>query len=86
VNGAKVPGAYYRLAMDEKAKYGHEPVGYDSWGYPQASRHVRKFQSRRCLLIWKVYGKRLDGFTNADHAYEREASSGILLWRASRSR
>jgi hypothetical protein len=62
----KVPGTYYRLAMDERAKFGHKPVGYDSWGYPNASRYVRMFQSRRSLLVWKVFGERLDGFGNDD--------------------
>ena len=61
------PGAYYRLALDERAKYGHKPIGYDSYGYPNASRYIRKFQSRRSLLIWKVFGERLDGFNNDDH-------------------
>ena len=27
-------------------------------------------QSRRSLLTWKVFGKRLDGWTNADHPTE----------------
>ena len=78
---AKVPGTYYRLAADEKAQFGHQPVGYDSWGYPNASRYVRKFQSRRSLLIWKVYGERLDGFTNDDHPSESKPGSRQLAWR-----
>jgi hypothetical protein len=69
-NLGKFPGTYYRLAMDERAKFGHKPVGYDSWGYPNASRYIRKFQSRRSLLVWKIYGERLDGFTNDDHPSE----------------
>src|SRR5262249_23977697 len=68
----KFPGTYYRLALDERAKFGHKPVGWDSWGYPNASRYVRKFQSRRSLLIWKVFGERLDGFSNDDHPSEAE--------------
>jgi hypothetical protein len=28
------------------------------------------FQSRRSLLVWKVYGERLDGFSNDDHPSE----------------
>jgi Hydrazine synthase alpha subunit middle domain len=64
------PGTYYRVAVDERAKYGHKPVGYDSWGYPNASRYIRKFQSRRSLLVWKIYGQRLDGFSNDDHPSE----------------
>ena len=56
--------------MDERAKFGHKPVGYDSWGYPNASRYIRKFQSRRSLLIWKIFGERLDGFSNDDFPSE----------------
>jgi hypothetical protein len=66
----KLPGTYYRLAMDERARYGHKPIGWDSWGYPNASRYVRKLQARRSLLIWKVFGERLDGFSNDDHPSE----------------
>jgi hypothetical protein len=79
--GQKHDGTYFRLAVDGRAKYGHKPVGYDSWGYPQASRYVRKFQSRRSLLVWKVYGKRLDGFSNDDHPSETEPGSGKLAWK-----
>jgi hypothetical protein len=80
-NQGRFPGTYYRLAMDERAKFGHKPVGWDSWGYPQASRYVRKFQSRRSLLIWKVYGKRLDGFGNDDHPSEPTPGAGTLVWK-----
>jgi hypothetical protein len=66
----KLPGTYCRLAADERAKFGHKPVGYDSWGYPNASRYIRMFQSRRSLLVWKIFGERLDGFSNDDHPSE----------------
>jgi hypothetical protein len=67
----KFPGTYYRLALDEGAKFGHKPpAGWDSWGSPNASRYVRKFQARRSLLVWKVFGERLDGFSNDDHPSE----------------
>ncbi len=79
--GAAFPAGYYRLAVDKRGKYGHKPVGYDSWGYPQTSRYVRALQSRRSLLIWKVYGKRLDGFHNDDHPSETEPGSGRLSWK-----
>jgi Hydrazine synthase alpha subunit middle domain len=68
----KFPATYYRLALDEAAKFGHKPIGWDSWGYPNASRYIRKFQSRRSLLVWKVIGERLDGFSNDDHPSEAE--------------
>lgn len=75
------PGTYYRLALDEAAEFGHPPVGYDSWGYPNASRYVRKFQARRSLLVWKIFGKRLDGFHNDDHPSESKPGSGDLVWK-----
>jgi hypothetical protein len=81
VEGRRFPGAYYRLAMDERAKYGYKPVGWPTWGFPQASRYVRRFQSRRSLLVWKVFGKRLDGFHNDDHPSEPKPGAGTLAWK-----
>ena len=78
---AKYPGSYYRLALDEPAKFGHKPVGYNSYGYPNASRYIRKMQARRSLLVWKIHGKRLDGFRNADHPSESHPGSGVLTQR-----
>jgi hypothetical protein len=67
----KVPGTFYRLALDSHAKFGHKsPAGNGNWAIPQASRYVRFFQSRRSLLIWKIFGQRLDGFNNKDFAYQ----------------
>jgi hypothetical protein len=77
----KVPGTYYRLAMDERAKFGHKPIGYDSWGYPNASRYVRMFQSRRSLMVWKVFGERLDGFSNDDFPSEAKPGARDLVQR-----
>lgn len=75
------PGTYVRLALDGKARFGYKPVGYDSWGYPQASRYVRMLQSRRSLLTWKIFGRRLDGFDNDDHPSEWPIGSGKLMQR-----
>ena len=75
----KVPGTYFRLAMDGRAKFGHKPVGWDSWGYPQASRYIRMFQARRSVLVWKIYGERLDGFANDDFPSEAKPGSGVLV-------
>jgi hypothetical protein len=80
-NVGRFPGTYYRLAVDERAKFGHKPPGWDSWGTPNASRYIRKFQSRRSLLVWKIYGERLDGFSNDDHPSEAEPGSGKLVWK-----
>jgi hypothetical protein len=75
----KFPGTYTRLAMDERAKFGIKPVRYDSWGYPQASRYIRQFQARRSLLVWKIFGERLDGFANDDHPSESKPGAGDVV-------
>src|SRR4030095_8874873 len=80
----KFPGTYYRLALDEGAKFGHKPIGYDSWGYPNASRYIRKMQSRRSLMVWKIFGKRLDGFSNDDQPYEAETRGRYFTHRGER--
>jgi len=77
------PGTYYRLALDETAKFGPKPAGWDSWGVSNASRYIRKFQSRRSLLVWKISGERSDGFTNDDHPSEKVPGSGKLFHKGS---
>jgi hypothetical protein len=64
-----VPGTYYRLAMDYAARFGHKPVN-GFWRGQNASRYVRMFQSRRSLLVWKIFGERLDGWSNDDYPTE----------------
>jgi len=64
-----VPGTYYRLAMDPSARFGHKPL-VGAWRGANASRYVRMFQSRRSLLVWKVFGRRLDGWSNDDFPTE----------------
>lgn len=57
-----VPLAYFRLAVGhERFKSSELGLSHDS-----ASRHIRKFQSRRSLLAWKIHGRRLDGLSNDD--------------------
>jgi hypothetical protein len=63
---AKVPNHYYRLALDQKGKFGHKPLRPPY----QGSRYVWPMQTRRSLLIWKVFGRRTDGFSNDDFPIE----------------
>jgi hypothetical protein len=66
-----VPGTYYRLASDPKGLFGHKLPGQAGWGEGlRKSRYIWAFQSRRSLLIWKIFGARLDGFSNDDHPME----------------
>ncbi len=57
-SAVRVPKTYFRLAgySAEQPRTGFGPDA--------ATRYVRKFQSRRSLLVWKVYGRRMDGWTN----------------------
>ncbi|MGE3539940.1 MAG: hypothetical protein AB7N91_21210 [Candidatus Tectimicrobiota bacterium] len=71
-----LPGTYFRLAHDQKARFSPKRLeGPTKDGRliiraltdsDMASHYIWKFQSRRSLLIWKIYGKRLDGWSNAD--------------------
>ena len=68
-----VPGTYARLAADKVARWGYKPLHRNGWqgGDPTAaSRYIRMMQARRSLLIWKIFGERLDGFQNDDLPYE----------------
>lgn len=73
-----VPGTYYRLAMDYAGRFGHKPI-IGSWRGANASRYVRMFQSRRSLLIWKVFGERLDGWSNDDFPTETQPGNPKTL-------
>jgi len=74
------PGDYLRLASDNAADYGYEPViPNKAWRQTNASRYIRKFQSRRSLLIWKIFGERLDGWSNNDHPTESIAGDESTL-------
>ena len=85
---ASSPARTIRLALDEQAKFGHKPVIHNgTWRQTNASRYVRMFQSRRSLLVWKIYGERLDGWTNDDFPTGTRARRRRTRWssRASRS-
>jgi len=77
------PGDYMRLCRDQNARWGYPPLvtygGNAYWRQTNASRYVRLFQSRRSLLMWKVFGARLDGWTNADHPTESVPGNAATL-------
>jgi hypothetical protein len=75
---AKVPGTFFRLALDMRAKFGTK-APFAHYGLPQVSRYVRLFQSRRSLLIWKIFGQRLDGWKNEDFACEKVPGDATSL-------
>jgi hypothetical protein len=65
-----LPATYARLAADAKGRWGHKPLHRHGWNRLGASRYIRQMQSRRSLLVWKVYGRRMDGWQNEDFPYE----------------
>ena len=66
-----LPNDYQRLCADEVAQWGIPPISRNQvWLGANASRYVRKFQSRRSLLAWKIMGRRMDGWSNDDFPTE----------------
>lgn len=64
-DGVSWPGAYFRLVLDTFADASPAPPnGEAQWYVPQLTRYLRGFQSRQSLLMWKVWGERLDGRSN----------------------
>jgi RNA polymerase sigma factor (sigma-70 family) len=81
------PGTYFRLAQDggwlgynQAPRFGRRsPLGCWAPSAGQVSRYVRAFQSRRSLLAWKIFGKRLDGFRDDDFSTERVPGDAATL-------
>lgn len=66
-----VHNTWNRLADDRQAQHGIRSVlPSGEWRHTNTSRYIRAFQARRSLLIWKIYGRRLDGWTNVDFPTE----------------
>lgn len=71
---------YNRLARDTDANYGIPPViNNGTWRQTNRSRYIRAFQSRRSMLIWKLFGERLDGWSNEDHPTESQPGNPATL-------
>lgn len=50
-----------------------------NWYAPQVTRYIRAGQARQSLLIWKIFGRRLDGRTNADRPTESMAGNPATI-------
>jgi hypothetical protein len=67
--GVAWPAAWFRLVLDGEAEFSAPPPnGEVRWYTPQLTRYLRGFQSRQSLLLWKVWGERLDGRRNEDRS------------------
>jgi hypothetical protein len=68
-DGVAWPAGYFRLVLDAEAEFSAPPPnGEARWYTPQLTRYLRAFQSRQSLLLWKVWGERLDGRRNEDRS------------------
>jgi hypothetical protein len=68
----QLPQSYHTLAGDFRMP------GFIGMG--QASRYVRRLESRRSLLVWKIHGRRTDGWTNDDFpTYDRSTEPPVLM-------
>jgi hypothetical protein len=73
-------GTWHRIAEDQQAQWGIPPViPIRTWRQTNASRYVRMFQSRRSLLMWKIMGRRLDGWSNSDFPTETTPGNPATL-------
>jgi hypothetical protein len=83
-------GSYCRLAADQgagfmKVLFGHKPPNGGIWGGGQASRYVHILQSRSSLLVWKLYGRRLDGLKDEDFTTEQAPGDTTTLQHKGRA-
>jgi hypothetical protein len=77
-----VPNTYFRLAAWKR--YTQPRVGEVVTPHA-ASRYVTKFQSRRSLLVWKIYGQRFDGYDNDDYpTITKVGDLTSLRWKGER--
>ncbi|MBI3824033.1 MAG: hypothetical protein HY289_15300 [Planctomycetes bacterium] len=58
----RVPMTYFRLVVGTE-RYKPREIGL---GPDMMTRYLARFQSRRSLLVWKLFGKRMDGRSNDD--------------------
>lgn len=66
-DGTAWPVPYFQLVRDTEGELSGPPLSeYGRWFTPQLTRYLRAFQSRQSLLLWKVWGERLDGRRNED--------------------
>ncbi len=67
----EVSNTYNRLADDPTAIYGYRSmINTGQWRQTNQSRYIRAFQSRRSLMMWKIFGRRLDGWANSQFPTE----------------
>jgi hypothetical protein len=76
---AATPGGGLDLSgPDAWSRLAYEPGAAVQFGHHQASRWVRKHAATQSLLVWKVFGERLDGRTNATRSGDVDYTGTIM--------
>jgi uncharacterized protein (TIGR03437 family) len=76
------PATYAKLAihLDPLASPSPRSIapGGD-WYWPQVTKYIRAGQARQSLLVWKIFGRRLDGRTNSDRPSPSDPSDPATI-------
>ncbi|MBS1812226.1 MAG: PD40 domain-containing protein [Acidobacteria bacterium] len=76
------PAAYATLAIHKDPMAGPSPRSFSplgDWYWPQVTKYIRAGQARQSLLAWKIFGRRLDGRTNADRPSPTDPSNPATI-------
>jgi len=82
VPDAFYPATYANLAIHLDALANPTPRSISpsgDWYWPQVTKYIRAGQARQSLLIWKIFGRRLDGRTNADRPSPSDPSNPATI-------
>ncbi len=76
------PATYAKLAIHLDAQANPSPRSISpsgDWYWPQVTKYIRAGQARQSLLVWKIFGRRLDGRTNADRPSPSDPSNPATI-------
>ncbi len=76
------PATYAALAIHKDPLANPVPRSFSplgDWYWPQVTKYIRAGQARQSLLAWKIFGRRLDGRTNADRPSPSDPSNPATI-------
>ena len=76
------PATYAKLAIHLDAQANPSPRSISpsgDWYWPQVTKYIRAGQARQSLLVWKIFGRRLDGRANSDRPSPSDPSNPATI-------
>lgn len=76
------PATYATLAIHKDPLAGPVPRSFSplgDWYWPQVTKYIRAGQARQSLFVWKIFGRRLDGRSNADRPSPTDPSNPATI-------